>query len=702
MDLHIHQLYFQLLYGQDDPNSPPPPFFQPPPPQAPIMGDMGGYQWPADPVAMMPMQTVYAGNASGLAPATLAPGEGSLTAGGDAFLGDDHLVHGLEDDPVAMMPMQRVCAGNASGLAPGEGSMMAGGDAFLGDDHLVHGLDEDSLAFMSMTGAELSAFLSDEPAGSSLCVPPECLIRSLPVPPAGGASQPASGSPGLGSAQVMRATDSPASGVVDPLMRMTQSPSVSPCLGSAPQVMRGTDSPASGVVDPLTRMTGDGLSAFLSDGAAVNSLFVPPECLMNSLVAYQPAMGDSPSVHPADGPSQSFSGSPGLGCDQARAADSAPPAAYIDGTQLQVPDSVTAEVAQMVRVAERCGDMPSTAWSMEEDQLLLQDLSRFAGQDNVRQCFIVASQLPEKTALDVAYRIRWMTDLEKKKAAKELQLGQEKSAGANVTNLKVIALAAQHVLPNALDSRSVKDIIRDNNRLMDKIEEILRTGEVKNCPDYFYYVKMNMDAMQNKVKDLGSVMEGLSVGDEEWEDVLKDRDAPMNVDKLKKMAGAVRTGGKGSVRRKKKAVHKTTTTDDKRLQSTLKRVGVNTIPGIEEVNIFKDDVVIQFQNPKVQASIAANTWVVSGTPQTKKLQDLLPTIINQLGPDNLDNLRRLAEQFQKQMPGAEGGASIGAAQDDDDDVPELVPGETFEEAAEEKKAPEAKKEAEPEEKKESS
>ncbi|KAF6983504.1 hypothetical protein CFC21_001680 [Triticum aestivum] len=164
----------------------------------------------------------------------------------------------------------------------------------------------------------------------------------------------------------------------------------------------------------------------------------------------------------------------------------------------------------------------------------------------------------------------------------------------------------------------------------------------------------------------------------------------MNVEKLKKMAGAVRTGGKGSMRRKKKAVHKTTTTDDKRLQSTLKRVGVNTIPGIEEVNIFKDDVVIQFLNPKVQASIGANTWVVSGTPQTKKLQDLLPSIINQLGPDNLDNLRRLAEQFQKQVPGGaagiEAGASAGAAQaDDDDDVPELVPGETFEEAAEEKK-----------------
>ncbi|XP_062209575.1 nascent polypeptide-associated complex subunit beta-like isoform X2 [Phragmites australis] len=165
----------------------------------------------------------------------------------------------------------------------------------------------------------------------------------------------------------------------------------------------------------------------------------------------------------------------------------------------------------------------------------------------------------------------------------------------------------------------------------------------------------------------------------------------MDVEKLKKMAVAVRTGGKGSMRRKKKAVHKTTTTDDKRLQSTLKRIGVNTIPGIEEVNIFKDDIVIQFQNPKVQASIPANTWVVSGVPQTKKLQDLLPTIINQLGPDNLDNLRRLAEQFQKQVPGAEAGASAAAAQDDDD-VPELVPGETFEEAAEKEPEPEDKKE----------
>ncbi|KAI3856911.1 hypothetical protein MKW92_020458 [Papaver armeniacum] len=114
-------------------------------------------------------------------------------------------------------------------------------------------------------------------------------------------------------------------------------------------------------------------------------------------------------------------------------------------------------------------------------------------------------------------------------------------------------------------------------------------------------------------------------------------------------------------------------------QSTLKRIGVNAIPSIKEVNIFKDDVFIQFQNHKVQASIAANTWVVSGSPQTKKLQDLLPGIINQLG-------KKLAEQFQKQMPGGAGVIPGTILEEDDDDVPELMAGKTFEAAAYEEKA----------------
>lgn len=75
----------------------------------------------------------------------------------------------------------------------------------------------------------------------------------------------------------------------------------------------------------------------------------------------------------------------------------------------------------------------------------------------------------------------------------------------------------------------------------------------------------------------------------------------------------------GSARRKKKVVHKTATTDDKKLQACLKKLSVNSIPGIEEVNMIKDDGnVIHFNNPKVQASLAANTFAITGHSEIKR------------------------------------------------------------------------------------
>lgn len=155
----------------------------------------------------------------------------------------------------------------------------------------------------------------------------------------------------------------------------------------------------------------------------------------------------------------------------------------------------------------------------------------------------------------------------------------------------------------------------------------------------------------------------------------------MNLERLQKLAGTVRTGGKGSVRRKHKAVHKASAMDDKKLQATLKRLGVTPIPGIEEVNVFKDDDVVHFINPKVQASIQANTYVVSGPSQVKKLQDLLPGIIQQLGPDNLANLRKIAMQYSNSVSGL-GKDAIASREGDgeEDDVPDLV--ENFDQASE--------------------
>ncbi len=71
-------------------------------------------------------------------------------------------------------------------------------------------------------------------------------------------------------------------------------------------------------------------------------------------------------------------------------------------------------------------------------------------------------------------------------------------------------------------------------------------------------------------------------------------------------------------------VHRTATTDDKKLQSSLKKLSVNTIPGIEEVNMIKDDgSVVHFNNPKVQASLAANTFAVTGQAENKQVGTLL-------------------------------------------------------------------------------
>merc|ERR1712137_1025512 len=117
-------------------------------------------------------------------------------------------------------------------------------------------------------------------------------------------------------------------------------------------------------------------------------------------------------------------------------------------------------------------------------------------------------------------------------------------------------------------------------------------------------------------------------------------------------------------------VHRTATTDDKKLQSSLKKLSVNNIPGIEEVNMIKDDgSVIHFNNPKVQASLAANTFAVTGHAENKQLTEMLPGILNQLGAEGLSNLRKLAERLPH------GRMDTPTENDDaggDDDVPEPV------------------------------
>mmetsp|Transcript_26906 Transcript_26906/g.53690 ORF Transcript_26906/g.53690 Transcript_26906/m.53690 type:complete len:174 (+) Transcript_26906:45-566(+) len=150
--------------------------------------------------------------------------------------------------------------------------------------------------------------------------------------------------------------------------------------------------------------------------------------------------------------------------------------------------------------------------------------------------------------------------------------------------------------------------------------------------------------------------------------------------------GSASVGGKGTMRRKKKAVSRSTTGEtDRKLSAAVKKLGATNIPGIEEVNLFKDDgKVVHFSNPKVQASISANTYIVSGNAETVGLETLLPGIVSQMGPELIQKLQQqVAAMGASGMPGAMGAGANDDADSDDDDVPELVDGD-FEETSQEK------------------
>ena len=73
----------------------------------------------------------------------------------------------------------------------------------------------------------------------------------------------------------------------------------------------------------------------------------------------------------------------------------------------------------------------------------------------------------------------------------------------------------------------------------------------------------------------------------------------------------------------------------------------------------------------VHAAVPANTFAIYGNGEDKELTELVPGILNQLGPDSLASLRKLAESYQNMQKDK-----------DDDEIPDLVEGESFEDKVE--------------------
>lgn len=96
-----------------------------------------------------------------------------------------------------------------------------------------------------------------------------------------------------------------------------------------------------------------------------------------------------------------------------------------------------------------------------------------------------------------------------------------------------------------------------------------------------------------------------------------------------------------------------------------------------------DQTVIRFKNPKVQASIQANTFVISGPNATANLTDVISEVGPMMGQANAQKMASMpgfAEQFDQAFAASK--AAEGEAEAGDDEIPDLVES-NFEEVAEE-------------------
>ena len=135
----------------------------------------------------------------------------------------------------------------------------------------------------------------------------------------------------------------------------------------------------------------------------------------------------------------------------------------------------------------------------------------------------------------------------------------------------------------------------------------------------------------------------------------------MNPAKLKALQAKQNNRGKGVPRRKKKNVRRTGAADEKKLTQSLKRLGVQSLPQCEEATLFRDDgMVIQFDKPKVQAGMDANTYVISGKNEVVSAADV--------ASNGMDAMKQWSDL---QQAGAQEGGEADAG-DDDEEMPELV------------------------------
>ncbi|EER33055.1 hypothetical protein CTRG_03480 [Candida tropicalis MYA-3404] len=147
---------------------------------------------------------------------------------------------------------------------------------------------------------------------------------------------------------------------------------------------------------------------------------------------------------------------------------------------------------------------------------------------------------------------------------------------------------------------------------------------------------------------------------------------PIDPEKLAKLqkSSAKKVGGS---RVKAKKVIKTEQ-DDTKLIEALGKLKATKIEGVQEANFFKDDgKVLHFNRVGVQGAPASNCFSFTGYPVEKPITQLIPQILPQLGAENLQILKQLAEQIQAGKTPKDFNTGADAEADADiPDIPELV------------------------------
>ena len=89
--------------------------------------------------------------------------------------------------------------------------------------------------------------------------------------------------------------------------------------------------------------------------------------------------------------------------------------------------------------------------------------------------------------------------------------------------------------------------------------------------------------------------------------------------KMEEKFGNLKLGGKGTQKRKKIVVHKSTAVQDKKISAIAKKVNAKNLGETAEINVFKEDnSVLHFKKPKIEYSVKEKITFVTGIPENKR------------------------------------------------------------------------------------